>query len=281
VLAGAVVLAALAAAAAAPVAVPHTSAPVGGAASGAYGGPPPGPPLDHFQCYAATEPAPPLPVPSTIRLTDEFGGPVRVNVGAVTALCNPVLKVHGSVTYPIVHPDLHLVCYAITQRPAPPAVNVTVDNQFNTAGRQHPLTVTRPRSVCLPSYKSTTAAPPTGSEPLSNLDHFKCYDARSTGSVPGKPASVMLQDQFAAGVRDDKVGAIYALCNPVTKRDANGTFPPRFPTLHLVCYRLTDVAPLSRNVTVANQFNAPGRYRHLTVKTPSGLCLPSYKTIVP
>jgi hypothetical protein len=289
----------------ASVAIASNGKAVGNA--GPLGGPPPGPPLDHFVCYHVTQPAGQPPHPSIVQLADEFspldasGNPIPspAVVGGAMSLCAPVAKYHlvGTtlVVYPVVHPTLHLVCFKITENPPTPPKTVSTDNQFNPPGVQRILvtgsatTAQTAISLCLPSHKSTDpAVAPTG-EPLGLLSHFKCYSASeqepSGVKVPGLPATVWTQDQFSPGALPQMtVVKPIALCNPVTKivdtPAGPVTTPMVNPQYHLVCFSIRGGLTPNLPVTVDNQFNPPGKFRHLTVGAAYELCAPSFKTII-
>lgn len=225
--------------------------------------------IDHFKCYKAAESAvPPAPgIPAAVRLSDQFGN-ANLQVGKVVRLCNPVRKLHDGRAFEIRHPDLHLVCYAIRQN-VPRQVQVR--NQFGI--RQ--LNVTRANRLCLPSYKNET---PQGQElePLANLDHYKCYQAREPGAgAPGIPNIVNLLDQF--GANNVFVDEPTTLCNPTRKGHDGVITRVRFADLHLTCFAIRQPGDnQDRSVFVLNQFQR----RDLTVTTPMELCLPSYKRVL-
>jgi hypothetical protein len=109
--------------------------------------------------------------------------------------------------------------------------------------------------------------------PLSSVDHFKCYKASEQPPPKPLPPSVILADQFGAGQL--KVGPVVMLCNPVTKIHDGVEYTMRHPELHLVCFKLRQNQ--SRTVIVNNQFGQ----RTLRVNAAKRLCLPSYKNQQP
>jgi hypothetical protein len=225
--------------------------------------------VDHFKCYKASELPPPQPLPSQVTLADQFGASA-VKVGPVIMLCNPVVKVHDDVTYPVSHPELHLVCFKLLQNQAR---NVQVRNQFGI----RPLRATTARRLCLPSYKNQEPGP--GLPPLGLLDHYKCYDAPEiipTGGqpAPGIPDTVQLTDQFEQ--KTVKVGAAVTLCNPVRKTHDGTVTEVRYPDVHLVCFKIKEKQPPTPTVTVFNQFGK----RTIAVGKPVELCLPSRKQVI-
>jgi hypothetical protein len=105
--------------------------------------------------------------------------------------------------------------------------------------------------------------------PLSAVDHFKCYKASETAPPAPLPPQVTLADQFGASAT--KIGAVVMLCNPVVKIHDDVQYGVQRPELHLVCFKLKQNQ--ARNVIVNNQFGQ----RPLRATTAKRLCLPSYK----
>jgi len=265
--------------------------------------------LDHFLCYQVVSDQ---FTPLLVDLTDQFGvhnsvQPLPANAQPGNQLCNPVIKTPGTAAggltgpvYGVNQPDSHLYCFA--DAIAPPAVQVSVTNQFGTAD----LTVTNSTSLCLPSWKydSTQEPPlPGGSvnpsawtDPSTlNLNHFQCYQVQA-GTAPNGgfavPPTVQLQDQF--GMYTVQVGAPTQLCAPVIKQVVGTNGQPLGPPsainsegvtgAHLPCFALSAGGPHS--VLVGNQFSPgfppPGGVAPapvpVTVAAADQLCLPSIKT---
>ncbi len=105
------------------------------------------------------------------------------------------------------------------------------------------------------------------------LDHFKCYQARTTpNTTKFTPLFVDVQDQFATNTgvlvkRPDKV------CNPVSK---NGS-PVIDSTAHLACYATKPTKILKQDIVINNQFGK----QTLTVLKPYQICLPTKKGVAP
>jgi streptogramin lyase len=99
--------------------------------------------LDHYECYKVS-PAGTLK-PRKVTLRDQFGRASRVVVRA-RELCNPVSKNRSDV----LHPTEHLVCYSFRKPKSARPRRVSIVDQF----RKWVFTVTRPRSLCVPSVKS-------------------------------------------------------------------------------------------------------------------------------
>jgi hypothetical protein len=79
---------------------------------------------------------------------------VTVTVGAPKYLCLPTEKIittaaGGTVTYPIINPNKHLLCFKLTtQTPFPPTVFDL--NQFGSS----PVAIVKTKLLCLPSDKT-------------------------------------------------------------------------------------------------------------------------------
>jgi hypothetical protein len=100
---------------------------------------------------------------------------------------------------------------------------------------------------------------------------LKCYKTRQTNVPRFEPRDVTLVDQFgpstATVTRPDR------LCNP---SDKNGEGMGD-PTLHGMCYRLSESGFIRRDVRVENQFGT----EILRVIRPETLCNPAAKDGVP
>jgi hypothetical protein len=121
--------------------------------------PSPSPDLDHYKCYAAGGNR----VNLTPFLSDEF---IAENTFVLwpVLFCNPVLKIHGSITTNIQNNRDHLTCYATTGTGFPGILNppgVGIRNQFGTVG----VPVLKPDMFCVPSLKLswTVEVQPAGS----------------------------------------------------------------------------------------------------------------------
>jgi hypothetical protein len=102
--------------------------------------------INHFKCYKTK----PVSIDQQVVVRDQWsGGPVVVQQAVM--ICNPAAKTHGSKTYPILHPNQHLVCYTISPFRFPNGhAPVTLSNQF---GRRQFTPVVR-FMLCVPSTKS-------------------------------------------------------------------------------------------------------------------------------
>ena len=111
--------------------------------------------LNHFTCYPITYAAGSTHYAprGAVSLQDEFANsPVNVKVGGPKLLCLPTEKIiqeasGGTVTYPIVNPNKHLLCFKVSETPFPP--NVFDQNQFGSAE----VNITGTNLLCLPSTK--------------------------------------------------------------------------------------------------------------------------------
>ncbi|HJQ84248.1 MAG TPA: hypothetical protein VKA21_09245 [Candidatus Binatia bacterium] len=193
--------------------------------------PPPGS-LDHFHCYKTRK----VPFSSrTVTLADEWASTVAT-VKRTARLCPPADKN----TEGMVDPTAHLMCYRIKE-PRQPNRDVVVRNQFGDLA----VGVRGAESLCVPATKNSVPS-------ALNLDHFKCYKARSRVRFPTQFVSIV--DQFTN--RTIRVGRPKLFCNAVNK---NGEGIPNL-NQHLSCHQARDVSgqghPAPPSVTVADQFGS-------------------------
>lgn len=87
-------------------------------------GPPQG--LSHFSCYAAEG----QPVKEPVALIDQFFASKHM-MGRPILFCNPVQKWHAGTVSPILNPNDHLTCYAMSRVPYKRTVEIR--NQFGEA----------------------------------------------------------------------------------------------------------------------------------------------------
>jgi hypothetical protein len=225
--------------------------------------------LDHFLCYEL-RPGHFEPPQGRVAILDQFF-PNRQPVDVLhrDSLCNPVQK--NGMQW--LHPEAHLVCYAIAlpNGVQPPAVPVTIDNQF---GNAQWLTVKDPIKLCLPSGKAVSPlAPPI--PPPTVLDHFTCYAVHLDRAVHIPPVQLLdqfhLANSFTANVLDDAF-----LCAPAEKFFNDEPKGPRsHPQAHLLCYNLEQVKfdPVQR--LIHNQFELES----IVIVRPRVLCVPSTKRL--
>jgi hypothetical protein len=220
---------------------------------------------DHYKCYKARTFGGPRFPRQTLTLEDQFGETSATLVRPFR-FCNPVNK-NGE---GIVDPVAHLSCYEIHERWAG-SRSVKVANQF---GEQF-LTLGRAQTLCVPAEKDGL-----GRLEDLNVDHFKCYRARTT---PGTPkvtvGDVDLVDQFEE--KRTELVKPRAFCTPVEK-NGEGI---RSPDTHLACFKITDAPGQERltqqQVSVRDQF---GSSELITTLRADGwrfrlLCVPSTKEV--
>jgi hypothetical protein len=115
--------------------------------------PPPQIRPDHFECYTARYEGnfPRI----TVDISNQFEPFRTVEVRKPVQLCAPVEKTIGNAiagfqTFPVSHPDVHLVCYELTPRLEPVGpFRVFTNPQFGV----HQLVVKQRDTHCLPSEK--------------------------------------------------------------------------------------------------------------------------------
>jgi hypothetical protein len=231
-------------------------------------GSPAGPPgLDHFKCYTVQLKR---AVPRAVVLKDQFGTR-RTSVREASQLCNPVSKTLGQETSAVLHPKAHLLCRRTTPSPGTSQVRqVLLTNQFGSVTTK----TTAATTLCIPSLKAIfhgRLVRPTGPNPETVLDHFRCY-----GVQPRKVSrTVGLKDQFATTTT--KVTTLVRLCNPVRKSYQGKTTKIKRPAAHLACYLISDTKPFKpRQVVVGNQFG----FGLLKAVKVGMLCLPTFKKVI-
>ena len=107
--------------------------------------------INHFKCYKTK----PVAVDQQVAVRDQwanFGSGGQVVVQQAVLICNPAAKTHGTKTFPILHPNQHLVCYTISpfRFPTGQAPGVRLRNQFG----QRQFTPVVRFMLCVPSTKS-------------------------------------------------------------------------------------------------------------------------------
>jgi hypothetical protein len=115
---------------------------------------PPPPPVrpDHFECYVARFEG--IFPERNVTITNQFEQAQVVRVRKPVQLCAPVEKTLGNQITPILHPDVHLVCYELMPRLAPVGpFRVFTNPQFGI----HQLVVKQRDTLCLPSTKRLLA----------------------------------------------------------------------------------------------------------------------------
>ena len=211
--------------------------------------------VDHYRCFNVDSVA--GFTPRVVSLKDQFGGSQTAVIRPAT-FCTAVDK-NGE---GILDPTAHLTCYTIQDIEVRPGfgTEALTTNQFGS----DIVRVGIGRKLCVPTQKE-------GVPSDLNVDHFKCYEARSTSPAP-QNRTVTLQDQFlplATVVVKNPVN----LCTPVDKNEEG----IRDPATHLKCYDISNpaVPPLNRRVTVVNQFGT----QRMVEKGASVLCVPTSKKV--
>jgi hypothetical protein len=203
---------------------------------------PPTPPLDHFKTYKA-EPGEPLNL--WVDLKDQFHDYYfDAEVLEVLGFCNPVDKVHGTLTTSS-NPDNHLTIYNIGGI-EPSCWTVTIDNQFNDPAVPQTLLVWGPRALAVPTQK----VEPGDHGMPKYLDHYLLYQVIEGLNVT---ATVDLDDQFPGTAPGVEVTQPVFFANPVAKGyvDHSGLWDPEE---HLVFYAISDNDEWLPGVGIRNQF---------------------------
>jgi hypothetical protein len=163
---------------------------------------PPTPPLDHFKCYQTV---PEEPLNLEVGLLDQFHSDyLSAVVGPSMMFCNPVDKVHGTVTTTS-NPDNHLTVYWIETLKG--SWSVTVHNQF---GDDQELTVWGPVALAVPTQKLE----PGDHGMPKYVDHYLLYEVVEGLNVT---ATVDLDDQFPEAAPDVKVTQPVYFATPAIK----------------------------------------------------------------
>jgi len=199
---------------------------------------PPTPPLDHFKCYTADGPG---LVEVYTYLEDQFGIHESIPVFTPIMFCNPVDKVHGTMTTTS-NPDNHLTVYAIEE--GSQWWDVTVNNQF---GDGQVLRVTGPVALAVPTQKLE----PYYHEKPKYLDHYLLYRVVEGLNVT---ATVDLDDEFPEDAKGVEVTEPVYFATPVIKGYLD--YEPGFwdPEGHLVFYVISPNEEFMPGVYVDNQF---------------------------
>jgi hypothetical protein len=208
---------------------------------------PPTPPLDHFKCYQ-TLLGEPLVV-KNVNVWDQFHEDYLFTwVMDPMMFCNPVDKVHGTVTTSS-NPDNHLTVYELHGETLKDYWTVTVDNQFSDAAVPQTLLVWGPVALAVPTQKVTP-----GDHGLPKyLDHYLLYEVVEGLNVT---ATVDLDDQFPGTAPGVEVTEPVYFANPALKGyvDVEPEMGMWDPEEHLMFYRISDNEEFLPLVTIRNQF---------------------------
>ena len=189
--------------------------------------------LDHFLFYDVNN----VNTGAAVLLKGQFDEePKEVEVRYLDLFANPVKKLHGDVTFPILDPRAHLSFHHISQEPEPSRF-VVVKNQF---GVQQVL-IGNAQALLAPAKKE----PEGGSE---RLDHYKCYRVLEGKSVF---AEVLLADQFTKRPTVVLDPVLFAV--PVEKRHDERIYKIQNENDHLTIYRIRPFSVEVKRAT-ADQF---------------------------
>jgi hypothetical protein len=205
---------------------------------------PPTPPLDHFKCYETLQEE---PLGLAIDVWDQFHEYyLDTMVMDPIMFCNPVDKVHGTVTTSS-NPDNHLTVYYLHPETLTDWWTVTVDNQFNDPAVPQSLKVWGPVALAVPTQK----VEPGDHGMPKYLDHYLLYEVVEGLNVT---ATVDLDDQFPGTAPGVKVTEPVYFANPAVKGyvDYVGMWDPEE---HLLFYRISDNEEFyGDDVGIRNQF---------------------------
>jgi hypothetical protein len=220
---------------------------------------PPTPPLDHFKCYAAAG--------SSLEglyvyLEDQFGVYAEAQVFEPRIFCNPVDKVHDTLTANS-NPDNHLTVYNIETTPKD--WSVVVENQF---GNGQELLVQGPVGLVVPTQK----VEPNYHDKPKYLNHYLLYIVLEGLNVT---ATVDLDDQFLGDAKGVEVTQPVYFATPAVKGYVDHVSSPWDPEGHLVFYAISPNEEFYPDVYVNNQFAPDGT--GLTLTNEQLLAVPSVK----
>jgi hypothetical protein len=173
-----------------------------------------------------------------VTLTDQFGTRIE-RTFYLEWFANPTEKQHGTITYPINHPELHYAWWAITQQPF--SKDVIATNQFG----DQPIHIGQTSDLLNPAVKNApTQTPP----PIAN--HYLAYEC--TG--PAIDVPLILTDQF--GTRQAVHLVPRYFCTPCSKTGENSVvYPIVDPTQHYLVYDIDFIPPAQQfTATFTDQF---------------------------
>jgi cysteine-rich repeat protein len=223
--------------------------------------------LDPFLCYQAktTAGTTKFVAQEGVGLVDRFGAS-SVTAKGPNRLCAPANVFFEQPAAPA-HPD-HLEGYPV--KPAVKFAGTTIQTVMTTFGTLA-LSVKKPATLLVPTAKSHATTPP---DAPTTLDHFQCYQAKTTSSTPkfAVRTGIPVTDQFGSMIVTVKKPT--RLCVPV---DANGVTPAAetHPN-HLVCFQVKQTS-LPKFATVSplftrNQFGT----ETIDARKPTELCVPAF-----
>jgi hypothetical protein len=225
---------------------------------------------DHYTCYKTKGTSPTIP---NVNLVDQFEN-ITVSATKLRMLCAPSDK-NGEGVFDTA---THLEAYLMRANTGTPSfvrrTLVQVDNQFGT----YFVDAYKRDLLLVPTGKSLTGPATAPDNNAINVDHYKCYKAKTTPGTTKFPATtVNLADQFQSPAKQVILKKIRHLCTPVNK-NGEGI---KNPEAHMVCYQAKSGKGQPKHVrttvATANQF---GALMISTVKERE-FCVPSLKTIAP
>ena len=206
--------------------------------------------LDHFLFYDVEN----SDAGATVSLQGQFDEePIKANVRFLDLFANPVKKIHGDVTCPIIDSKAHLSFHVISQEPEPTRV-VLLRNQFRT----QQILIGNAQALLAPAKKE----PEGGSD---KLDHYKCYRVLEGKAVE---AEVFLADQFTKRSTVVLDPVLFAV--PVKKEHDGRFFEIHNKEDHLTLYRIRPFMVEEKRLT-ADQFGERGLkfFRAVLLGVPS------------
>jgi hypothetical protein len=227
---------------------------------------------DHYLCYKVKTRITPI---LDVHLVDQFED-IRADLRKLKGLCTPADKNGEGVTDAVTH----LASYSVKGISGTPRfvrrTNVKVVNQLGTLF----VDAYKRDLLLVPSNKSLTGPTTPPVNALINVDHYKCYKAKTTAGTPRFiPTTVTVTDQFTGPTPKTFVLKKFKhLCTPVDK-DGEGI---KNADAHLACYQAKGAAGQPRHVrrTGVNINNQLGPVVLGTLKERE-LCIPSLKTLTP
>jgi hypothetical protein len=186
--------------------------------------------------------------------------------------CNPVDKVHGTVTTSS-NPDNHLMVYYLHPETSKDYWTVTVDNQFNDPAMPQELLVWGPVALAVPTQKLT----PGDHGMPKYMDHYLLYDVVEGLNVT---ATVDLDDQFPGTAPGVKVTQPVYFANPAVKGYVDHEPGMWDPDEHLLFYRISDNEEYydpEAPIWIKNQFFPEEPIDHYLIPVDQLLAVPSVK----
>jgi hypothetical protein len=224
-------------------------------------GDPPNRKIGHFKIWLI-EPGVDLGKEVTLKGQFDKDKDVRPDwISRLMALGNPVSKNNE----PRVNPNAHLTVYQMLRPPGEPKRIVTLSNQL-TGEENVDWNIGDAELLLVPAEKVEP-----GSQPQTNLEHFKCYSVTSRCALDRR---LTLKDQFDE--EEERITKLtpFMFCVPVLKNAE----PLSNCDDHLAIYAFepnTTLQPV-KTVTVKDQFFPDGK--PVTVTKSVWLCVPSTKS---